>query len=260
VPPVLARYRRLGRPIAVGLTIAFLVMAVVIGSITLGTTIRLDKVGVDLDIVRAHAQRWLDTGSMYQPYQLTGPYSAFDWPSIDVIPALYPPPAVFLFLPFLWLPAVVWWIVPVGAVVLMVARWRPAPWTWPLMTLALAVPASTILVWTGGTTMWIAAFTALGFQYGGPGVLVFLKPSLAPFALAGSRQRSWGIALGLWILLGLVMFAAWQDYLTATGNSDVELFYSILSVPYMLIPVVAWLGRRRTTEPGPPPLVTPSPS
>ena len=111
-----------------------------------------------------------------------------------------------------------------------------------------------VVIITGGIDLSFAA-TASVAQYaaltvanhagiGWPGVFVLLKPSLAPFALAGIRRRSWWVAALLLGLLSLAMLPLWLEYPAAIRNSDVGATYSLQDIPPMLIPVVAWLGRR----------------
>jgi hypothetical protein len=57
------------------------------------------------------AQRLLDTGTPYWPWQVAAPYG------IGSGAILYPPVAFALFIPFLWLPAVLWWAIPVAVTV-----------------------------------------------------------------------------------------------------------------------------------------------
>ncbi len=65
--------------------------------------------GADYDFFRSVTDRWLATGAFYHPHQLAGPYEA----AINV-DTLYPPIALALFLPFAWLPAVLWWAIPLS--------------------------------------------------------------------------------------------------------------------------------------------------
>lgn len=195
--------------------------------------------GTDFDYYRGIGQRWLDTGSFYLPRQLSGPYVVRA--DVDV---LYPPIALLLFLPFIVLPWPAWWLIPLGTVAWFVLRCRPAPWTWPILAFLAAWPTQIAHVLYGNSTTWAIAAVAGGLAAGWPGVFVILKPSLAPFALAGIRRRSWWVAA---LFLGLVSLATlplWVDFLTVIRNSDAGPAYSLPDIPPMLIPVVAWLGRR----------------
>ncbi|MFI5258681.1 MAG: hypothetical protein ACHQ01_03605 [Candidatus Limnocylindrales bacterium] len=195
--------------------------------------------GTDLDYYRGIAQRWLDTGSFYLPQQLAGPYVN----KADVH-VLYPPIALLLFVPFTVLPWLLWWLVPLGTIAWFVLRWRPAPWTWPMLAFLAAWPTELAHVFYGNSTTWAIAAVAGGLAAGWPGAFVILKPSLAPFALVGIRRRSWWLAAVFFGMLSVVMLPLWQDFLTAIRNSDVGPTYSLSDLPPMLLPVVAWLGRR----------------
>ena len=70
-----------------------------------------------------------------------------------------------------WLPiplaALAWWGIPIGVFAWALARWRPAPWTWPLMAALLIHPSFPITYITGSSTMWAVALVALGLIHGG---------------------------------------------------------------------------------------------
>jgi len=195
--------------------------------------------GMDFDYYRGIGQRWLDTGSFYRPRQLVGPYIVKA--NVDV---LYPPIALLLFVPFTVLPWLAWWLIPIGMVAWLVLRWRPAPWTWPILVFLVAWPPQVSNLLYGNSDTWVIAAIAGGLAVGWPGVFVILKPSLALFALVGMRRRSWWVAALLLGVLSLAMLPLWVDFLAAIRNSDVGPTYSLQDVPPMLIPVVAWLGRR----------------
>ena len=137
-------------------------------------------------------------------------------------------------------------IVPLGSIVLLMAHWRPAPWTWPLMALSILWPQTPLKVITGNPGMWIAAAVALGLRYGGPGALILLKPSFAPLALIGIRHRSWWLVAGGIALASLPFETLNLTYLStildARGQS---ILYSLPDLPLTLIPLVAWAGRQR---------------
>ena len=64
--------------------------------------------GVDFLLYRDAAARWLAGGPYFEPYQLAGPYP------ITAGDVLYPPVALWLFVPFTVLPAVLWWAIPIA--------------------------------------------------------------------------------------------------------------------------------------------------
>lgn len=197
------------------------------------------SIGADLAFFRSIAEHWRDTGQFYLEHQLTGPYVVQT--QVDV---LYPPTALLLFVPFIWLPSLLWWLIPVGTFVVAIRGLRPARWTWPLIAAGLAYPQTVSQVIYGNTNMWVAAAIAAGARWGWPSVLVLLKPSFAPFALVGARSRRWWAALALLALVSVPFGAMWVDYATAMRNSSLSWTYALVSLPLMFVPLVAWLGRR----------------
>jgi hypothetical protein len=75
---------------------------------------------------------------------------------------------------------------------------------------------------------------------------VLLKPSLGPFAAFGANRRSWWLGFIALVLLSLPFGAMWRDWLSSVVYSrGGGLLYSSLEVPFLLLPLVAWLGRTR---------------
>jgi hypothetical protein len=94
--------------------------------------------------------------------------------------------------------------------------------------------------------MWSMAAMALAVvsssRFAAPFVLV--KPSLAPFALFGVRQRSWWIGLAVLVVLCVPFGRLWAEWVASVLNArGGGLLYSSLEVPMLLLPLVAWLGR-----------------
>lgn len=206
-------------------------------------------IGVDFVLYRDAAARWLAGGPFYEPYQLAGPYE------IRAGDILYPPVGLWLFVPFAALPAVVgaivWWLVPLGVTGYAIWRLRPRPAFWPLIAACVAWPTTLLKIWTGNPVIWAMAAVALGTLYAWPSVFALLKPSLFPFALFGANRRSWWLALGLLVVLSLPFGALWADWLASVLNSrGGGLLYSSLEVPMLLLPLVAWAGRRTPEEHG----------
>ena len=198
-----------------------------------------NAVGADYNFYREVGRRWLETGAYYLPHQLAGPYIV--QANVDV---LYPPLALLLFVPLVWLPFQLWWIIPGAVVAVTLWKLRPVLWTWPIIAGLFAWPRGVSNVIYGNSDMWIATFICGGLFLAWPAVLVVMKPSLIPFALIGVRRRSWWIAAAALAVLSLLMFQLWQEFLIAIRNSDTSWSYSLVDVPPLLIPVVAWLGRR----------------
>jgi hypothetical protein len=198
--------------------------------------------GVDFVLYRDVAARWLAGGPYFEPHQLSGPYP------ISAGDVLYPPVALWLFVPFALLPEpiawVLWYALPILAVVFALGQLRPRPASWPLLALCLAWPTTLLKTWTGNPVIWCVAALALGTLWAWPSVFVVLKPSLGPFALFGVWRRSWWVAAGLVVVASLPFGALWLDWLTSVANSQGGgLLYSALEVPMLLLPLVAWRYR-----------------
>jgi hypothetical protein len=232
------------RRVTVSLAISALVFALPVAFAALVPHPLEQPIGVDFSLYRDATARWLGGGSFYEPDQLAGPYE------ITAGDILYPPIALLLFVPFaiapLPLAAAAWWAIPLAATAWMVRRLQPRPDVWPLMAVCVAWPTTILKTWTGNPVIWSMAALALGVVYAWPSVFVALKPSLAPFALFGANRRSWWLAAAATAALSAPFGAMWLDWLTALANSrGGGLLYSSLEVPMLLLPLVAWLGRRR---------------
>jgi hypothetical protein len=200
--------------------------------------------GVDFTLYRDVTTRWLNGGPYFEPYQLAGPYE------ISAGDVLYPPVALWLFAPFALLPEpiawVLWWTLPILAVVFALWRLRPRPVSWPLIAFCIAWPTTLLKTWTGNPVIWCAGALALGTLWAWPSVLVVLKPSLGPFALFGIWRRSWWAAALVVVLASLPFGALWLDWVTSVRNSQGGgLLYSSLEIPMLLLPLVAWAFRTR---------------
>ncbi len=206
--------------------------------------------GVDYRLYRDATNLFLSGGPFYPMGQLRGPY--------EIAPGdvLYPPVAIWLFAPFAipngpepsLLAAAAWWLIPLAATAWAVWRLRPAAWTWPLLALCATNPTVLLKVWTGNPVIWSMAALALAaaLPYRTTAPFVLLKPSLGPFALFGVRRRSWWVGAAALVLLSLPFGPLWADWLTTVVNSrGGGLLYSSLEAPFLVLPLVAWLGRTR---------------
>lgn len=229
--------RRLAKVVAVDLT---LVLLVIVGAWEMVSVIGplQPQVGGDLAFFQGVATRWLDTGVLYLPHQLAGPHEV----TLQV-DNLYPPHALLLFLPFTVLPAILWWVVPIGVTAYVIARLRPATWSWPLIAVLILWPKTIIGVLWGNTDMWIVAAIAAGLWWRWPVLLVTIKPFFAPYALIGIGSRRFWVATGLLAALTLLMLPLWFDYLKVVTNVSISTEYLLRSVPTTFIPIVAWLTR-----------------
>lgn len=202
---------------------------------------------VDRRLYMTATSRWLAGGPFYLPYQLVGPYP------ITAGDILYPPVALWLFVPFTVLPAALWWAIPLGLTVWSVWRLRPAFVVWPLLALCMAWPPTVVKLATGNPAMWAMAAMAAGVVTVGPAVFALIKPSLFPFAMWGIRRRRWWAWLAVFVGLSLPFGSMWSDWLTAIANSQGGgLLYSIQEAPMLALPVIAWLGRRGLASRSPP--------
>jgi hypothetical protein len=204
------------------------------------------SVGNDYQLYVGAAERWVATGVFYQPFQLAGPYQVMGAGEI-----LYPPIILLLLIPFTVLPGILWWIVPLGLTAWAVARLRPAPWSLTLIGLISVTHAVQAPFFWGTPVIWLLPAVAWGFLLGWPAVVVFLKPTLAPFALAGlTHPRSLIFGCLGFTLLALPFGSLWFDWLTAIRNSDLAVSYALTQNLLLVIPVVAWFGRTRAAGSG----------
>jgi hypothetical protein len=187
----------------------------------------------------AATRHWMATGQFYAAFQLSGqPYDARRLGG-----QLYPPIILYLLVPFTVLPAFLWWAIPIGVTVGVVAYHRPARWTWPFLAFALCWGRTATLVWFGNPGMWVVAAVAAGTVWQWPSVLVLLKPSLFPFALFGIRDRRWWLALAVFVMASLPLMSLWAQYPGVVMRSGASWSYSLGEVVPMLAPLVAWAGR-----------------
>jgi hypothetical protein len=192
----------------------------------------------DLEGYLDGTRRFLATGSPYDPLAVVGAWQ------LSSHSFIHPPTALPLFLPFLVLPAFLWWVIPIGITAYAVRRLSPAPWSWPLMALGLVWVRSTGSLLAGNTDMWAMAFVAAGAVWGWPAALLVVKPTFAPLAAVASGRRSFwlaGVAIGA---VSLAMAGLWLEYAAVIRNSGLSLAYSLLNLPLVAIPAVAWFARR----------------
>ena len=236
-----ARAARLG---AFGLTALLLLVAVAVWRVRFAAFDAAGAVAIDYRTFVDFGHRLLTDGTAILPYQLAGPYQAApEVPRLDpaTVPFLYPPAFAFVGVALTVLPAFLWWAVPIALLAWCVASWRPAPWAWPLMALALAWPNTSAVVIVGGSTMWAAALVAAGLRWRWPAALLLLKPTMLPFALVGVRDRRWWVVAAV---LAVVSLPRAGEYVTAMRNTtDLRWWYSLGDLPLLLLPVVAWLSR-----------------
>lgn len=196
--------------------------------------------GYDYSFYLGVGLRWVDMGVYYVPYQLAGPY-----PFHDMVDNLYPPTALFLFVPAAFTPAITWWLMPAALLTYALRKWRPSPWTWVAIALLMCWPKSYIAWIFGNTEIWVMAAVASGLLWGWPAAsIAFLKPVFAPFGVVGIRRRSWWMASAGLAVVSLVMLSMWLDYVAVIANVRMESdLIKFQGLPMLFIPVIAWLGR-----------------
>ncbi len=209
------------------------------------------SIGIDYTTVIDGTNRWLHGGSPFVARQLAGPYLQIGANANDSGEFLYPPIALPFFALFTVLPGFLWWATPAVLFVTGMLRLRPARWTWPVLALLVLVGQSIPLLIAWNPTIWIVTFAVWAPSLGWTGPLVLLKPTVAPLALLGIRHRSWWIAAGLLAIACVPFGSLWADWLTAVANMKTNgppgPAFSLLQLPFLLLPAVAWLGRRPTT-------------
>jgi hypothetical protein len=197
----------------------------------------------DYTMYMGAASHWLTTGRFYD-FAVLG-VNADGVPRY--CPVLYPPPILLLMVPFTFLPAPLWWIIPIGVTCWAIWKMQPAQWTWPLLTLALCYPRTASMIWYGNPAMWIAMFVALGCLYRWPGPLVLLKPTLAPYALVGIRSRAWWVVLAGLVVVSVAFGGLWFDYFDTISRNHIPLNYSMPDMVTTALPLIAAAGRHNRT-------------
>ena len=235
-----ADWRPFARVLAVTLTGLLLIFAAVLFvAIYHGAEIR-SEVGWDAALYAQIGSHFLSTGQLYFPQQFE-PYHA------EHIVNLYPPTALYLFVPASFAPRILWWLVPLAIIAVSLSRLRPAWWSWPLMAAACIWPlhAPDVLVGLvyGNSFMWTMAamFAAATFR-SGLAWAVLLKPTHMFMALPWA-VRSWR-GLAVMVVMSAVMLPLWFDWLTVMGNLTGAGGWVALS-PALAIPAIAWVARRR---------------
>lgn len=238
---------RSGRAVYVGRMVLLAATAIIIG-FAVAVFIQiwrsdsdLGNIGEDFNFYVSLGRRWLQTGVMYGDRQLTGaPYH------IEInVDNLYPPPAILLFAAFVFLPWFAWYLIPIGLIGFAIWRARPAMWTWPLMALCLLWPRTQGSFVVGNSDLWSAGFVAAGVIWGWPSVLGLFKPAFAPVVLIGVWRRSWWTALAGVAVVSVAFLPYWSQYVTVATNWEAPITRSLLNIPILFIPILAWLGRTR---------------
>lgn len=196
-------------------------------------------IGADAWFYRNLGDTWLETGQWYLPRQFE-PHT-FEAMADNV----YPPSALPLFVAFALTPWPLWWVVPIAVLVYCLYRWRPSPVAWIVILLLLIWPRSIGGYLYGNTSMWTAAIFAAGLTWGYPVALLIIKPSVMFWGVLAIRDKRAWIGAVVVAVLSLPMLPLWLDYITIMRNTtDTHPIVLLGDIPMMLVPVVAWLGRR----------------
>ncbi len=193
----------------------------------------------DHAIYMAQAHRILGGGPLYPSWELSGPFVPAQ------LPELYPPPTVYgLFVPMSLLPDALWWLIPLGTIAAVTVCHRPSRWAWVgILALIFGLPSTWIVLAAGNPSIWVAAGVALATLRRPFALAAFIKPTLAPIALFGVRSGRWCAGVAVYVALALVLLPSWLDYARVLLNYQASL--QLIDVPLVLVPLVAWAGRRR---------------
>jgi hypothetical protein len=199
----------------------------------------------DFVLYRDAGARWLAGDGFYLSRQLAGPYT------VTIGDVLYPPPTVLVFALLAVLPlvlsAVVWWSVPVAAVLLSLRWLRPAAWSWPVLALTLWWPPTLDRIATGNPVLWITGAAYLAAVVPGPSIFVILKPTLAPFMFFRANHLNWLIAGIILIAISLPFGNLWVQYFQVIFNakSFAGPAYSLEEFPMLAGALVAFAASER---------------
>jgi hypothetical protein len=237
---VTAWLSRIVPPVLLGL-IALLVGAE-LWVIAHNPTIIPADVGSDYTLYMDATRRWVGGGAFYLPAQFAGQYTE------AIRPILYPPQALVLFVPFTFLPAALWFGIPIILTGWIIAWHRPSIWGSVAMLAIVAAAPLLFLPYVAGTpTIWIVAFLALGTRWPAAAALVLLKPTLAPFALIGSRDGRFWAGCAVLATIGLAMLPMSLDWIRAVTNLTGEkagVLYSVENLPLVAVVAIAWISGR----------------
>ena len=205
-------------------------------------------VGDDYRIYMDATTRWLDGASYFLSRQLSGPYA------LEMGDVMYPPVALWLFLPFKFLPAALWWAIPVAVSAAAFWRLRPPAWAIAVSLLVFVYPKNLAFVFDGNPGMFFFAVLAAAAAWGTPASLALFKPSLFPLALFGIRTRVWWYGCATIVVLTLPFLPLTLTWLRVAFDTQGGcLTYSLIDAPAAAVPLLWWFGssRRKATRPNP---------
>ena len=199
----------------------------------------------DHTYLREVALGWVSGDPLYPTRQLAGPYQ------LGGLDVLYPPAAMALLLPALLLPPALWLAIPLGVVAGITVLWRPSPIAWAAIAVCSLAPGTIIEVHQANPVLWVTAAIAVGTRWRPAFAFVLVKPSLLIFALPGIRSRGWWHACALAGAASLAFWPLTIEWLVSVLNARGPrsgLLYSLLDVPLLAIPLIAWAGAERPSR------------
>jgi len=233
--------RRYGRLVSRAALVAAGALLATFFVVNVQTIVASGNLFMDFNFYRELGARFLADGTYYLPHQTAGPYAV-----ALMVDVLYPPSALLLFVPAAVAPAALWWAVPLAVTGYCIWHWRPKAAAVAVILLLLAWPRAHAAFLFGNTDMWAMALVAAGLHWGWPAVFLTLKPTLAPFALVGVRHRSFRIAAVAMAGFVALTLPLWLDYVAVLSNLRAPADYSLGSIPLLLVPAAAWVGRQRS--------------
>jgi len=235
-----ARLRHAWRLLAFAIVASAAVVFVleIIGEVVLGS----GRVAIDYRTYIPAAQSWLDGDGFYRSWQLAGPYQLVN-PAV-----MYPPTALVLFVPAVFLPPLGWWLVPAALTVIGLWGARPPTWRWPFIAICLLYPNTLWLVLSGNPDIWAVAFLALATRWPASSAWIVLKPTLAPLAVLGMRTRRWWLFVAALTIVSAALVLMWRDYVVVLMNARGDratFLWVVYETPLLAIPLlVGWNGPR----------------
>ena len=215
-------------------------IVVAVARITIGFITVPLAVGLDYGIYMRRADDFLAGRGLYLPHQLQGPYH------VEIGDSLYPPTLLPLFVLFTVLPAVLWWLIPLGIIGTVIAWHRPAAWAWAIIGL---------LALTDGVMLTIVKGNPGRVDRSGRCGRHDLASSIRACPGCNRRSRRWrssacaaeagGSGSPCWWACRSCSFRCGSTMHTRSPGRDVGPAYSLTELPFYLIPLVAWLGSRR---------------
>jgi hypothetical protein len=195
------------------------------------------SLGIDYTTYVDATGAWLAGNDFYLPSQLTGSYQIVGGE------ILYPPVVLWLLVPFRFLPAFLWWVVPLAVTLPAIRLMRVQTWGAALTAAIFVLPIVQEPILWGNPVIWLVPAVAWGLLLGWPAALVLVKPTLAPFVAVGLiRPRRLVVGLAVLGAASTPFGAMWVDWVTVIRNSDLPLTYSIRQAALLLIPVVLYLS------------------